>query len=403
MEIDRELERLAAAPLGDVREALEACKRIVADRNINDSVAGMLAAIDALAPAGGALPECITTDLELPIQPLNISGPVVREMLERKEADDAAPAPQTAGGKGIQSSDGGCMADFSPNDPANLAELLANPSGATPAPTDDEPLSDRDHAMIDQAWENHKAALPVATVINDNQPGRTAIIEITIDPPTLPVGTKLYAGPKMVDAPPAPADDAAVAWQYDEVKFGDGWARHLTFHKPQGNKWQRKIEPLYTHPAVEAVWHVGAPPKPWADEWFIARTTFNDRVVLTALPEEYTYDFKTADDTYIKADKIKCWMQFPDSQFIAPAAKAVDVEAALRVLEQECMSLKCEDSPTGGDDADVVWYVVSHHMSKPHERTVAFGKTPQEALAALLRDSNASSDKGTAPTPRSHQ
>jgi hypothetical protein len=82
---------------------------------------------------------------------------------------------------------------------------------AAPAHADDEPLSDRDHAMIDQAWENYKAALPVATVINDNQPGRTAIIEITIDPPTLPIGTKLYAGPKMVELPPAPADDAAVA------------------------------------------------------------------------------------------------------------------------------------------------------------------------------------------------
>lgn len=65
--------------------------------------------------------------------------------------------------------------------------------------SDNEPLSTRDLAMIDQAWENHKAALPVATVINDNQPGRTAIIEITIDPPTLPVGTKLYAGPKMFE------------------------------------------------------------------------------------------------------------------------------------------------------------------------------------------------------------
>jgi len=68
------------------------------------------------------------------------------------------------------------------------------------------------------------------------------------------------------------------------------------------------------------VWHDGVPPKPWASEWFIARTKHNDRVVLTALPEEYTYDFKTADDTYIKADQIKQWMQFPDSQFIAPDA-----------------------------------------------------------------------------------
>jgi hypothetical protein len=36
---------------------------------------------------------------------------------------------------------------------------------------------------------------PVATVINDNQPGRTAIIEVMTNPPTLPVGTMLYARP----------------------------------------------------------------------------------------------------------------------------------------------------------------------------------------------------------------
>lgn len=67
-------------------------------------------------------------------------------------------------------------------------------------------------------------------------------------------------------------------------------------------------------------WRSGYPPKPWSEEWFIAETTYGDRVVLKALPDEWTYDFKTADETYIKRDKIQRWMQFPDSQFIAPAA-----------------------------------------------------------------------------------
>ncbi|MGJ4857024.1 hypothetical protein ACN6KF_003008 [Labrys sp. La1] len=70
-------------------------------------------------------------------------------------------------------------------------------------------------------------------------------------------------------------------------------------------------------------WHEGAPQKPWSEEWFIAATTYGDRVVLRALPEEYAYDFRTADDTYIKADKIKRWMQFPDSEYIAPPDDAV--------------------------------------------------------------------------------
>lgn len=74
--------------------------------------------------------------------------------------------------------------------------------------------------------------------------------------------------------------------------------------------------------AVPMTWIAGAPPKPWCNEWFIAKTTFGDRVVLKALPEEYTYDFKTADDTYIKADKIVCWMQFPDSEYIEAAQEA---------------------------------------------------------------------------------
>ena len=51
---------------------------------------------------------------------------------------------------------------------------------------------------IDQSWEGFKAAIPVAQVVNDNQPGKTAIIEILADPPTLGVGTKLFAAPVIV-------------------------------------------------------------------------------------------------------------------------------------------------------------------------------------------------------------
>lgn len=74
--------------------------------------------------------------------------------------------------------------------------------------------------------------------------------------------------------------------------------------------------PAYAEPGIKAMeWIDGHPTKHWADEWFIAETTYGDRVVLRSLPEEWAYDFKTADDTYIKADRIKRWMQFPDSEF----------------------------------------------------------------------------------------
>ena len=66
------------------------------------------------------------------------------------------------------------------------------------------------------------------------------------------------------------------------------------------------------------IWLDGSPPKPYGNEWFIAETTYGDRVVLKALPDEYSYDYKTADETYIKADKIRRWMQFPDSGYCLP-------------------------------------------------------------------------------------
>jgi hypothetical protein len=77
-------------------------------------------------------------------------------------------------------------------------------------------------------------------------------------------------------------------------------------------------QPASSGSEAKPVWQDGIPPKPWSGEWFIAETTFGDRVVLRSLPEEYTYDFQTADETYIKADRIKRWMQFPDSAYLFP-------------------------------------------------------------------------------------
>lgn len=81
----------------------------------------------------------------------------------------------------------------------------------------------------------------------------------------------------------------------------------------------RPLDPAQT----EMKWRDGAPTRPWSQEWFIAKTTYGDRLVLRALPDEWTYDFTTADETYIKADKIKCWMQFPDSNYISPDASSL--------------------------------------------------------------------------------
>lgn len=61
-------------------------------------------------------------------------------------------------------------------------------------------------------------------------------------------------------------------------------------------------------------WSEGVPPK-WFDEWFIAKTTHGEKMVVRSLPEEYAYDYTTADGTYIKRERVSSWMQFPDGQF----------------------------------------------------------------------------------------
>lgn len=65
--------------------------------------------------------------------------------------------------------------------------------------------------------------------------------------------------------------------------------------------------------AAQYGWKDGEPPK-WLDEWFLARTTFGPSV-LARLPEEYAYDYKTSDETYIKAEHVKRWMQLPGSEY----------------------------------------------------------------------------------------
>lgn len=81
-------------------------------------------------------------------------------------------------------------------------------------------------------------------------------------------------------------------------------------------------------------WYEGEPPKPWRDEWFIAQLTKGGgKVVLRALPKEFSYDYRTADETYYMADRIKRWMQFPDSEYVtAPAPQAAAPAPAGMVL-----------------------------------------------------------------------
>lgn len=82
---------------------------------------------------------------------------------------------------------------------------------------------------------------------------------------------------------------------------------------------QRRIEELEAdlidaNKAIDMTWLKGCPDKVRGSEWFIAIAN-GHRVVLKALPEEVSYDYKTADETYYLARCISAWMQFPDSEF----------------------------------------------------------------------------------------
>jgi hypothetical protein len=53
-------------------------------------------------------------------------------------------------------------------------------------------------------------------------------------------------------------------------------------------------------------------------------------------------------------------------------------------LDANCFDLRCENVPTGGDDADIIWIVYSHHMSKPALRAEGYGKTASKAVADAM-------------------
>jgi len=86
-------------------------------------------------------------------------------------------------------------------------------------------------------------------------------------------------------------------------------------------------QPVVPAGPTDSTWYEGAPPFPQDQEWFIAETIYGDRVVLRSLNEgrerKYTYDFKTADETYMAAKIIKKWMQFPDCDYLPPDATPV--------------------------------------------------------------------------------
>lgn len=84
-----------------------------------------------------------------------------------------------------------------------------------------------------------------------------------------------------------------------------------------------ELGPLYRRPAEQGApipaagpWIDGSPPKPWCSESFLAQTACGNKVVLSPLPEEYSYDFQTADGTHMMRGNITKWAQLSTSDFV---------------------------------------------------------------------------------------
>jgi hypothetical protein len=102
------------------------------------------------------------------------------------------------------------------------------------------------------------------------------------------------------------------------------------------------------------MWESGAPKNKWFDEWFIAKLDNGQKVVLKRLPDEYSYDFKTADETYYKEFRVAKWMPFPESEFYSPTAKQLleALELALVELIEKARIIENEFAGGGFVDAE---------------------------------------------------
>lgn len=116
-----------------------------------------------------------------------------------------------------------------------------------------------------------------------------------------------------------------------------------------GWKWV-PVEPLF----AASQWREGAPPHPWDKEWFLAGLTDGSYAVLRPLPEDFTYDFTTADETYLMRHKVKRWAQLSDSNYMPPKPEDVSPAGEVEVLGWQVAvegykSVQCETAERAED------------------------------------------------------
>jgi hypothetical protein len=122
-------------------------------------------------------------------------------------------------------------------------------------------------------------------------------------------------------------------------------------------------------------WTDGEPPFPWNTEWFFAKLKNGTYAVLHRLPEEYSYDYKTVDETYYKKDWIVAWMQIPDSEFISAAPLQEALDRGKRLIERQYEELAAL-SRVWPDNIEPTGHMLDRHSRERAE--LAAEKAPDE-------------------------
>ena len=79
----------------------------------------------------------------------------------------------------------------------------------------------------------------------------------------------------------------------------------------------------------------GRPPHGfYASEWFIAKLKNGQYAALKSLPEGYSHDYRTNDETYYTKDWVVGWMQTPDTEY-RPNVETPATDAILREIQKQ--------------------------------------------------------------------
>lgn len=113
--------------------------------------------------------------------------------------------------------------------------------------------------------------------------------------------------------------------RYFASMAADGHVNHTPYYDAQdlqtyaAAQVQSTLSRLPAPEVRELTWYDGVPPFPQNQEWFIAQTVDGGSIVLRALEQPHSYDYTTRDHTYLKANRILKWMQFPGCEYLPPS------------------------------------------------------------------------------------